>query len=215
MPTPKFLVTAALVLVGAALPWEAKAARYAIQAGFDNYGVQIGGTASTLPGGFAHVHERFGRVDLGQRVFAGRGASISGSLVAGSVDAGYRVHPDRRLVVKPEIGVGAVDVDPQGVSIHATYAYAGAKMRYRLFHVIDLVARGAFGRDFHTAVTGAPTTLGGLSMSGSIGAAVRIGLGWATFGYEYQHMPFGGGGPGRSDLVFAASQFRAGYRLSF
>lgn len=214
MPTPKSFA-AALVLVGVSLPWEAMAARYAIQAGFDNYGVQIGGTSSTLPGGFAHIHERFGHVDLGQRLFAGRGASISGSLVAGSVDAGYRVHPGRGLFVKPEIGVGAVNVDPQGAYIRATYAYAGGKISYHLFRAIDLIARGAFGRDFHTAVTGVPTTLGGLYTSGSIGAAVRIGRGWATFGYEYQHMPFGGGGQGRSDLVFAASQFRAGYRLSF
>lgn len=160
MPTSKLLVTTALVWVGIALPWEARAARYAIQAGFENYGVQIGGTASTLPGGFAHIHERFGRVDLGQRLFAGQGTSIHGTLVAGSVDAGYRVHPGRGLFVKPEIGVGAVHVAPQGVSIRADYAYAGARIRYRLFRAIDLVACGAFGRDFHTAVTGVPTTLG-------------------------------------------------------
>lgn len=215
MPTSKLLVTTALVWVGIALPWEARAARYAIQAGFEHYGVQIGGTASTLPGGFAHIHERFGRVDLGQRLFAGQGTSIHGTLVAGSVNVGYRVHPEGRLLVQPEIGVGAVHVAPQGVSIRADYAYAGARIRYRLFRAIDLVARGAFGRDFHTAVTGVPTTLGGLYTSGTIGADIRVGAGWATFGYAYQNMPFGGGGQGRPDLVFTASQFRAGYRLSF
>ena len=215
MPTPKLFAAAALVFVGVSLPWEAMAALYTTQAGFDTYGVQIGGTSSTLPGGFVHTHEQFGHMEFGQRVFAGRGASISGSLLAGSVNAGYRVHADRRLIVKPEIGVGAVNVDPQGSYIRASYAYAGGKITYRVFRAIDFEARGAFGRDFHTAVTGVPTTLGGLYTSGSVGVHVRIGPGWATLGYEYQNMPFGGGGQGRPDLVFAANQFRAGYWLSF
>ena len=55
-------------------------------------------------------------------------------------------------------------------------------------------------------------TIGGLYYSGSMGADAKVGPGFATIGYQYQSMPFGGG---MADLILSTDQYRIGYRMSF
>ena len=207
----KHFVIAALALAGLSLSGLAVATDYSSQVGFENYGIRVGGVGSTVPGGFLHAHERFGNLGFGQRIFGGSGASINGNVLTGSLSAGYLIHPEKHLTIKPEIGVGYIGIHPQGGHIDTGYAYCGAKVSYQVFPSIGLYARGAFGRDFGTAVSGVKT-IGGLYYSGSMGADAKVGPGFATIGYQYQSMPFGGG---MADLILSTGQYRIGYRMSF
>lgn len=207
----KHFLIAALVLAGMSLSDLAVAADYSAQVGFENYGIHLGGVGSSVPGGFLHSHERFGNLDFGQHVFGGAGASINGSVLIGSMNAGHLIHPEQHLIIKPEIGVGYIGIHPQGSHIDTGYAYGGAKISYQMSPSIVLDARGAFGRDFGTAVSNIHT-LGGLYYSGSVGADAKVGSGFATISYQYQSMPFGGGMAG---LNLRTAQYRIGYRISF
>lgn len=207
----KHFVIAALALAGLSLSGLAVAADYSAQVGFENYGIHVGGVGSSVPGGFLHTHERFGNLDFGQHIFGGSGASIDGSVFTGSLNAGYLIHPERNLTIKPEIGIGYIGIHPQGSHIDTGFAYGGAKVRYQVFPSIGLDARGAFGRDFGTAVSNVQT-LGGLYYSANIGADAKFGPGFATISYQYQSMPFGGG---MADLNLSTDQYRIGYRMSF
>ncbi len=207
----KHFVIATLALAGLSLSGLAVAADYSAQVGFENYGIHVGGVGSSVPGGFLYTDERFGNLDFGQRVFGGAGASIDGSVLTGAMNAGYLIYPERHLTIKPEIGVGYIGIHPQGSHIDTGYAYGGAKISYQVFPSIGLDVRGAFGRNFGTAVSNVHT-LGGLYYSGSIGADAKVGPGFATISYQYQSMPFGGG---IADLNMSTDQYRLGYRMTF
>ncbi|MGE4529899.1 MAG: hypothetical protein AB7C98_01075 [Acidithiobacillus sp.] len=207
----KYFVIATLALASMSLSGLAMAADYSAQVGFENYGIHVGGVGSSVPGGFLHSHEQFGNLDFGQRVFGGAGASIEGDVLTGTLNAGYLIHPEAHLTIKPEIGMGYIGIHPLGSHIDTGYAYGGAKVTYQVFPSIGVDARGAVGRDFGTAVSGVHT-LGGLYYSASIGADAKVGPGFATISYQYQSMPFGGG---VADLNMSTDQYRIGYRMSF
>lgn len=190
------------------LPGLAAAANYSAAVGFDSYSAHIGGMNSSIPGGYLHTRERFGKIALSQRFFGGSSGSIHGDLLAGSLHAGYLIHPEPHLTVMPYLGAGYIHIAPMGSHINTAYADAGIRVNDQVFRNIGIYGKGGFGRNFGTAIAGVPTT-GGLFYTAAVGVDAKVGPGDFSMGYQYQSMPFGHG------LNLGTDQYRVGYRLPF